>query len=117
MLHDLARRLDTLNIELLFARAKKQIVDTFKRTGFLESHGKEKFFRTCAHAMEYAWKQLEDGHKETCPLHVTKLLSDIEQEEIEAAEEAEATAVKQEIAPAPDSTTEVVVTKVDVTKV
>jgi len=117
MLHDLARRLDALNIELLFARAKKQIIDTFKRTGFLESHGKERFFRTCAHAMNYAWNKLEDGHKETCPLHVTQLLSDIEHEEITAAEQAEATAVKKEIAPAPDSTTEVVVTKVDVTKV
>ena len=117
MLHDLARRLEALGIELLFARAKKQIIDVFKRTGFLESHGKEKFFRIRTHAMNYAWEKLGEGHKETCPLHVTRLLSDIEQDEIIAAEQAEATAVKKEIAPAPDSTTEVVVTKVDVTKV
>ena len=45
------------------------------------------------------------------------LLSDIEHDERVVAEEAEATAVKKDIAPAPDSTTEVVVTKVDVTKV
>jgi hypothetical protein len=35
-------------------------------------------------------------------LYIAKPLSDIEAEEIAAAEEEEATAVKQEIAPAPD---------------
>jgi len=56
MLHDLARRLKTLGIELLFARAKRQVMEILKRTGFVESHGKEKFFRilngsecTCRH--------------------------------------------------------------------
>lgn len=118
MLHDLARRLRSLGIELLFARVKKQVFDVFKRTGFYEEHGKEKFFRIRTHAMNYAWEQLGgEKHKETCPLHVPKLLSDIEAEERAAAEEEQATAVKKEIAPAPDSTTEVTITKVDVDKV
>ncbi len=117
MLHDLARRLDTLGIELLFARGKKQVMDIFIRTHFYEDHGKEKFFRIRTHAMNYAWRHLEEGHKETCPLYIAKPLSDIEAEEIAAAEEEEATAVKQEIAPAPDGVTEEVVTKVDSTKI
>jgi hypothetical protein len=49
-------------------------------------------------------------------LYIAKPLSDIEAEEIAAAEEEEATAVKQEIAPAPDAVTEVLVTKADTTK-
>lgn len=102
MLHDLARRLDTLGIEFLFARVKKQVMDILKRTGFVESHGKEKFFRIRSHAINYAWDRLEENHKENCPLRIAKPLSDIEAEEVAAAEEEEATAVKQDIAPEPE---------------
>ena len=116
MLHNLARQLKILGIELLFARAKKQIMDILIRTGFVESHGKEKFFRICAHALNYAWERLGEDHKETCPLHVARPLSDIEHEEIVAVEKEHAVAVKKEIAPAPDSATEVVVTKVGIKK-
>jgi SulP family sulfate permease len=93
MLHDLAKRLDSLGIELLFARAKKQIMDILKRTKFVENHGKEKFFRIRTHAFNYAWEKLGEGHKEACPLHIAKPLSDIEAEEVAVAEEVAATTI------------------------
>ncbi|MGB5397621.1 MAG: sulfate permease [Gammaproteobacteria bacterium] len=72
MLHELATRLESLGIELLFARAKKQITDILLRTGFMESHGKERFFRLRTQAFNYAWDKLGDNHAETCPLRVAK---------------------------------------------
>lgn len=93
MLHDLAKRLDALGIELLFARAKMQIMDILKRTKFVENHGKEKFFRIRTHAFNYAWEKLGDNHKDNCPLHIAKPLSDIEADEVAAAEEVAATTI------------------------
>lgn len=100
MLHDLASRLDTLGIELLFTRAKKQIVDILQRSGFIDKHGKDKFYRLRTHAMNHAWKELGDDHKATCPLHVSTPLSDLEHEALAEAEAEEATSVKTVIAPA-----------------
>jgi SulP family sulfate permease len=92
MLHELERRLQSLGIELLFARAKKQIMDILKRTGFVEHVGKERFFRLRTHAFEYAWAKLGDDHADTCPLKVARPLSDeelVELKEAEASVEAE----------------------------
>ncbi|MCW8923528.1 MAG: sulfate permease [Gammaproteobacteria bacterium] len=92
MLHELVTRLKSLGIELLIGRAKKQIMDIFRRSGFIDHLGKEKFFRLRTHAFNYAWGQLEEGHKDTCPIHVARPLSDEEVEEIAEAEaEVEAT--------------------------
>ena len=94
MLHELVIRLDALGIEMLIARAKLQIMDIFKRSGFIEHLGKSNFFRLRTHAFNYAWSKLEEGHKDTCPLRVAKPLSDEELVEIEEAEaEVEATIV------------------------
>jgi SulP family sulfate permease len=101
MLHELERRLKSLGIELLIARAKKQIMDILKRTGFVEHVGKERFFRLRTHAFEYAWAKLGDDHADTCPLKVARPLSDeevVELKEAEASVEAEIT----ETAPEPD---------------
>ena len=102
MLHDLAMRLESLGIELLFARAKKQIMDILKRTKFFEHHGKEKFFRLRTHAFEYAWDKLGDDHAATCPLKHAKPLSDIEVEEVQEAEKAAGAEISSEIAPEPE---------------
>lgn len=102
MLHDLARRLDAVGIELLFARAKKQIMDIFKRTGYIDLHGREKFFRLRTQAFEYAWEQLGEDHKKNCPLHVAKPLTDEEAEEVAMVEAEVAEAVKTDIAPDTD---------------
>jgi SulP family sulfate permease len=91
MLHELDKRLKSLGIELLIARAKKQIMDILRRTGFVEAMGVDRFFRLRTHAFEYAWKQLGDDHAETCPLRVPKPLSD---EEVVELKEAEAEAAK-----------------------
>jgi len=91
MLHELDKRLKSLGIELLIARAKKQIMDILRRTGFVEAMGVDRFFRLRTHAFEYAWKQLGDDHAETCPLRVPKPLSD---DEVVELKEAEAEAAK-----------------------
>jgi len=86
MLHELDKRLQSLGIELLIARAKKQIMDILNRTGFVEAMGRERFFRLRTHAFEYAWAKLGDNHAETCPLKVPQPLSDEEALELKEAE-------------------------------
>ena len=70
MLHVLSNRLKGLGIQLVFARAKKQLMDLFNRTGFMDHLGKEYFFRLRTHAFNYVWDELGDNHAETCPLRV-----------------------------------------------
>jgi len=70
MLHHLAERLEANGVELLIARAKKQVMDVFQRTGLIERIGENHFFRLRTHAFQYAWSQLGDDHAETCPLRV-----------------------------------------------
>lgn len=81
MLHELAKQLDSLGIELLFARAKKQIIDILRRTGFIEAHGADRFFRLRTRAFEYAWEKLGDNHAETCPLVVATPIKPLEAEQ------------------------------------
>jgi SulP family sulfate permease len=86
MLHELDKHMQSLGIELLIARAKKQIMDILNRTGFVESMGRERFFRLRTHAFEYAWEKLGDNHADTCPLKVPQPLSDEEALELKEAE-------------------------------
>ena len=80
MIHELAKQLDELGIELLIARAKKQIMDILERTGFIDSHGPERFFRLRTRAFHYAWDKLGPDHAETCPLVIATPLSTTEAE-------------------------------------
>ena len=86
MLHELDKILLSLGIELLVARAKKQIMDILQRTGFVDTMGKERFFRLRTHAFEYAWEKLGDDHADTCPLKVSQPLSNEEAIELKEAE-------------------------------
>ena len=86
MLNELVTRLEALNIELLISRVKKPVMDILKRSGFVEHWGRDKFFRLRTHAFNYAWGMLEEGHKDTCPLHAARPLSDEEFEEVVEAE-------------------------------
>jgi SulP family sulfate permease len=72
MLGMLAERLHEAGIELLIARAKKQLWDTFERTGLMAKLGKEHVFALRTHAFNYAWDKLGDNHAETCPLRVPR---------------------------------------------
>jgi SulP family sulfate permease len=72
MLGMLAERLHEAGIELLIARAKKQLWDTFERTGLMDKLGKEHVFALRTHAFNYAWDKLGDNHAETCPLRVPR---------------------------------------------
>jgi SulP family sulfate permease len=71
MLHVLAQRLHASGVEVLVARAKKQLMDIFRRTGYVEHLGEDHFFRLRSHAFNYAWKHLMDRHDpETCPIKI-----------------------------------------------
>ena len=71
MLLDLMQRLQESGIELLFARMKRQFLDTLRRTGDIEQLGEEHFFARVQNALDYAWEKLGDDHAVHCPLHVS----------------------------------------------
>jgi SulP family sulfate permease len=70
MLRHLADRLSKSGIELLFTGLKKQVLDTFQRTGFYAVADAHRFFRTEAQALEYAWQRLGEDHQANCPLNI-----------------------------------------------
>jgi SulP family sulfate permease len=72
MLGHLTERLQEAGVELLIARAKKQLWDTFERTGLMEKLGREHMFALRTQAFNYAWEKLGDNHAETCPLRVAR---------------------------------------------
>jgi len=67
MLHELARRLKSTGIQLIIARAKKQIMDILERTGFVEQLGAEHFPRLRTQAFKYVWQKIGCS-AEKCPL-------------------------------------------------
>ena len=70
MLNNLVGRLKDSGIELIIARAKKQLWDTFERTNLMENLGSDHMFALRTQAFNYAWDRLGDNHAETCPLRV-----------------------------------------------
>jgi len=74
MLHHLVGRLKEVGVELLIARAKKQLWDTFERTSLMEKLGRDHVFALRTQAFNYAWDKLGDNHAETCPLRVPRPL-------------------------------------------
>ena len=72
MLSQLIERLKEAGVELLVARAKKQLWDAFDRTGLMDILGREHMFALRTQAFKYAWDKLGDNHAETCPLRVAK---------------------------------------------
>ncbi len=70
MLHNLIGRLKEAGVELIIARAKKQIWDAFERTKLIEQLGRDHMFALRTQAFNYAWSRLGDNHAETCPLRV-----------------------------------------------
>ncbi|MEN8206340.1 MAG: sulfate permease [Pseudomonadota bacterium] len=72
MLGMLTERLREAGVELIFARAKKQLWDTFERTGLIDKLGRDHMYALRTQAFNYAWDQLGDNHAETCPLRVPR---------------------------------------------
>jgi SulP family sulfate permease len=70
MLHGLVGRLKETGVELIIARAKKQLWDTFERTNLMDSLGRDHVFALRTQAFNYAWDRLGNNHAETCPLRV-----------------------------------------------
>ena len=69
MLHTLSRRMKSAGVQLIIARAKRQLIDIFRRTGFDEHLGQEHFFRTRTDAILYARAHLGDqAEAEPIPL-------------------------------------------------
>lgn len=68
MLHQLSRRLVALDVRLVFARTKRQVMDVFVRTGFAGPDWLDHFYRSDERAIEFAWENIEHCERETCPL-------------------------------------------------
>ncbi|MFA7388230.1 MAG: SulP family inorganic anion transporter, partial [Thiohalobacteraceae bacterium] len=69
MLHALSRRMKSAGVQLVIARAKRQLIDIFHRTHFDEHLGKEHFFRTRTDAILHARAHLGDQEQaEPIPL-------------------------------------------------
>jgi SulP family sulfate permease len=78
MLHHLVGRLREAGVELLIARAKKQLWDTFERTNLMDRLGRDHVFALRTQAFNYAWEKLGDNHAETCPLRVPRPLQPVD---------------------------------------
>ena len=70
MLGNLIDRLKEAGVEMIFARAKKQLWDTFERTHLMDKLGRDHMFAIRSQAFNYVWNRLGDNHAETCPLRV-----------------------------------------------
>lgn len=68
MLHQLSLRLAALNIEFVFARTKRQVMDVFVRTGFAGPDWADHFYRHDENAIEFAWQKINNCEEEVCPL-------------------------------------------------
>ncbi len=68
MLHQLSLRLVALDVRLVFARTKRQVMDVFVRTGFAGPEWLDHFYRSDERAIEFAWENIEHCERETCPL-------------------------------------------------
>lgn len=79
VLRELAEQLRESGIEIYFARLKKQVDDTMRRTGFVEFLGENHFFRRLDQAIEHAWKELGDDHAASCPLNTVNAKAAAEQ--------------------------------------
>lgn len=80
VLLELANRLKQAGIQIVFARAKKQIMDIFERVGIVDEIGAKYFPRLRTHAFEMAWRDLGCS-REQCPLTVSQPLME-EQDQV-----------------------------------
>lgn len=69
MLHELLSRLNKMDIELVFARAKGPIVELFNRMHLTERLGNQCHFRTRTKALTYCWQNIIDNGicEKDCP--------------------------------------------------
>ncbi len=70
ILHHLIKRLHEAGIEVLMARAKKQVVDTLRyNDGLMEHLGYERIFPRIKFALDYSWDKLGNSYDNlNCPL-------------------------------------------------
>ncbi|WJW75942.1 SulP family inorganic anion transporter [Thiohalobacter sp. IOR34] len=68
MLRQVAEQLRETGVVLLLSRVKRQVLEVLERSGFLDLIGREHIFRRTEHALEHAWRQLGEDHRESCPL-------------------------------------------------
>lgn len=68
MLHQLSLRLAALDIELVFASTKRQVMDVFVRTGFAGPDWLDHFYRSDKGAIQFAWQNINHCEEDVCPL-------------------------------------------------
>ena len=68
----LAEQLRAQDIQLHIAHAKKQVMDIFRRTGFVEELGEDQFFLSSLDAMREATGEAAKTCSGPCPVHATE---------------------------------------------
>ena len=68
MISGLMQRLSASGVQLYVARAKKQVLDIFRKTGILSRLGDDHFYRTCADAIQAAAELLTAEQVATSPI-------------------------------------------------
>lgn len=67
---EMLQRLDEAGVELVLCSVRSPVRDVIARTGLLERITRERIRRDADAALEWAWPQLEPGHRERCPLRL-----------------------------------------------
>lgn len=68
LIRNIFDQLKESGIKVFFARSKKQILDTLRRTGAMDEIGEQHFFPRVQQAIDKAWEELGSDHARTCPL-------------------------------------------------
>ncbi|GMR20350.1 MAG: hypothetical protein BMS9Abin36_0945 [Gammaproteobacteria bacterium] len=75
MLLALTGRLRKVGLTVVFVRFKRQVMDAFRNSGFIECVGPEFFYRRTEFALDAIWKELGDNHEVDCSLNVVCAIS------------------------------------------
>jgi MFS superfamily sulfate permease-like transporter len=70
MLESMTERLHDAGVQVLFTRVKQQAMRIFKRGGFIEHVGEERFFRNNELALDAIYQTLGSEHATDCPLNI-----------------------------------------------
>ncbi len=70
MLESVTERLYDAGVQVLFSRVKQQAMRIFKKGGFIEHVGEERFFRNNEMALDAIYQVLGSEHASDCPLNI-----------------------------------------------
>ena len=77
MLRSLSETLVSQKVEFLFARTQADVMDTMRRTGFINSEWEDHFFQTRDGALKYAWVHLNMQNDTGCKIDNCNQMGDL----------------------------------------